>query len=138
MANKRNIVVILVDQLRPDFIEPYGADFVKTPNLKALAENGVTFDYAVAGSTVCAPSRASVLTGELVSGHGCWTNLEPTEFNPGIEFLPERLTEAGYMTAAVGVSDHVRPGRTLGYQYSNIFSGKKDGAYMRMLREKFP
>ena len=138
MANKRNIVLILVDQLRPDFIGPYGADFIRTPNLDELARNGVTYDNAIAGSTVCAPTRASVLTGEFVSGHGCWTNLEPTEFNEGIEFLPERLSAAGYMTAAVGVSDHVRPGRTLGYKYSEMFSGKIDGNYMKMLRATYP
>jgi len=62
MADKKNIVLILVDQLRPDFIGPYGADFIRTPNLDELAENGVTYDNAIAGSTVCAPSRASVLT----------------------------------------------------------------------------
>ena len=138
MSKKRNVVLILVDQLRPDFIGPYGADFIKTPNLDELARNGVTYDNAIAGSTVCAPSRASVLTGQFVSGHDCWTNLEPTEFRPGTEFLPERLNEAGYMTAAVGVSDHVRPGRTVGYQYSNIFTGKKDSDFMKMLLEKYP
>ena len=138
MANRRNVVLIFVDQLRPDFIGPYGADFIRTPNLDELARNGVTYDNAIAGSTVCAPSRASVLTGEFVSGHDCWTNLEPTEFKEGIEFLPERLSDAGYMTAAVGISDHVRPGRELGYQYSDIFTSKKDGAFMKMLREKYP
>ncbi len=138
MPNKRNVVLILVDQLRPDFIGPYGADFVRTPNLDELAKNGVTYDNAIAGATVCAPSRASVLTGEFVSGHGCWTNLEPSAFNEWVDFLPERMNEAGYMTAAVGVSDHIRPGRTLGYKYSEIFSESEDGNYMKMLREKFP
>jgi len=136
MSKRRNVVLILVDQLRPDFIGPYGADFVRTPNLDELASNGVTYDNAIAGSTVCAPSRASVLTGQFVSGHDCWTNLEPTEFRPGTEFLAERLTEAGYMTAAVGISDHVRPGRELGYQYHEITNLHEN--YMEMLREKFP
>ena len=136
MANRRNVVLILVDQLRPDFIGPYGADFISTPNLNALAENGVTYDNAIASATVCAPSRGSILTGEFVSGHGAWTNDVP--FNDGLEFLAERLNDAGYMTAAVGISDHVRPETPRGYQYLNLFSGKKDGAYMKMLREHFP
>ena len=138
MANKRNVVLIFVDQLRPDFIGPYGADFIETPNLDELARNGVTYDNAIAGSTVCAPSRASMLTGQFVSGHDCWTNLEPTEFRPGIEFLPERLDAAGYMTAAVGVSDHVRPGRDLGYKYVNLLSGKPDSEFMKKLRAAYP
>ena len=77
MPNTRNVVLILVDQLRSDFIGPYGADFIRTPNLDELAKNGVTFDNAIASATVCAPSRASVLTGEFVSGHDAWTNDVP-------------------------------------------------------------
>ena len=107
MSNKRNIVLILVDQMRPDFIGPYGADFVKTPNLDELARCGVTYDNAIASATVCAPSRASVLTGEFVSGHGAWTNDIP--FKECTKFFTDRLCEHGYMTASVGVSDDVRP-----------------------------
>ena len=136
MANKRNIVLILVDQMRPDFIGPYGADFVKTPNLDELARCGVTYDNAIASATVCAPSRASVLTGEFVSGHGAWTNDIP--FKEGTKFFPERLAKEGYMTAAVGVSDHVRPKTPCGYKYQNIFTTGSDGEYMKFLRSKYP
>lgn len=136
MSNKRNVVLILVDQLRPDFIGPYGADFIKTPNLNELAGNGVTFDNAIASATVCAPSRASVLTGEFVSGHDAWTNDVP--FGKKVEFFPERLNEAGYMTAAVGVSDHVRENSPCGYKYQSIFSISDDGEYMKWLRATYP
>ena len=136
MSNKRNVVVILVDQLRPDFIGPYGADFVKTPNLDELARNGVTYDNAIASSTVCAPSRASVLTGQFVSGHDAWTNDVP--FGKETEFFPARLEKQGYMTAAVGVSDHVRPNTPCGYKYQKIFSANPDGDYMTFLKENFP
>ena len=60
MNQKRNVVLILVDQLRPDFIGPYGADFIQTPNLDSLAADGVTFDNAITASTVCAPARGAV------------------------------------------------------------------------------
>lgn len=136
MANKRNIVLILVDQMRPDFIGPYGADFVKTPNLDELARCGVTFDNAITASTVCGPARASILTGRFVSGHDAWTNEVP--FGRDTEFLAERLGEAGYMTAAVGISDHVRPETPRGYDYQNIFTSRQDGEFMKFLREKYP
>ena len=137
MSKRRNIVLILADQLRPDFIGPYGADFIRTPNLDALAANGVTFDNAIAASTVCAPSRASVLTGEYVSGHGAWTNDIPCR--EGTVFLPERLSAAGYMTAAVGISDHASKQHPIGYQYLNIFEGNRPGSlFLKHLKEKHP
>ena len=104
MADRRNVLLILVDQMRPDFIGPYGADFIRTPNLDALAANGVTFDNAITASTVCAPARASIVTGQFVSGHDAWTNEIPCR--PGTEYLPERMRSAGYLTAAVGCYDH--------------------------------
>lgn len=134
---KRNVVLILVDQLRPDFIGPYGADFVETPNLDALAADGVTFDNAITAATVCAPARGAVLTGQFVSGHGAWTNDVP--FNDGMEFLAERLRDAGYMTAAVGCSDHVSREKPLGYQYQCLFDGSDpNGGYMSFLRSAYP
>lgn len=137
MEKRRNVVLILVDQLRPDFIGPYGADFVQTPNLDALAAAGTTFDNAITASTVCSPARGAILTGKFVSGHDSWTNEMP--FRYGTAFFPERLSQAGYMTAAVGVSDHVSPEHTRGYQYQCIFDGgKPDGKYMNFLRSAYP
>lgn len=137
MEKKRNIVLILVDQMRPDFIGPYGADFIRTPNLDALSDGGVTFDNAITASTVCAPARGAVLTGQFVSGHGAWTNDVPIRTD--CSFMPQRLKEAGYMTAAVGISDHVKPDRPLGYRYQCLFDGgNPDGRYMRYLRSAYP
>ena len=130
--SKRNIVVILCDQLRPDFLSAYGADFIPTPNIDALAANGVTFDNAITASTVCSPARASVLTGEFVSGHGGWTNDVP--LNRGVETLTERLVEDGYMTAAVGVFEPIPPDeKNFGLHYYNPFSN-----YMQYLKTKHP
>lgn len=136
MAKKRNIVLILVDQLRADFIGPYGADFIKTPNLNELAFNGVTYDNAITASTVCAPARASLLTGQFVSGHDAWTNDVP--FGKSVRFFPERLAHMGYMTAAVGFSDHVKEQTPCGYRYQNIIDIRSDGNYMQALRKAFP
>ena len=61
--NKPNIVFIFPDQLRADFLGCYGADFIKTPNIDKLAENGVLYEKAYTASPVCVPARTSLLTG---------------------------------------------------------------------------
>ncbi len=137
MADRRNVLFILVDQMRPDFIGPYGADFIRTPNLDSLAANGVTYDNAITASTVCAPARASIVTGQFVSGHGAWTNDIPCR--PGTEYLPERMRAAGYLTAAVGCYDHAPFGNPIGYQYTCIFEENRPGSrYLEQLRKKYP
>ncbi len=121
MSDRRNILFIMCDQLRPDFLHAYGADFIPTPNIDALAEEGVVFDNAITASTVCAPARMSFLTGEFVSCHDAWTNnIAPKD---GLQFLPERLTAAGYMTAATGNYDHYPNNCSFGYQYRKIENG---------------
>jgi len=58
-----NILLILVDDLGRDDISVYNREGVPTPNLKQLAESGITFTNAYSTSSVCSPSRASMLTG---------------------------------------------------------------------------
>ncbi|MBQ6999040.1 MAG: sulfatase-like hydrolase/transferase [Clostridia bacterium] len=135
--SRRNVVMILCDQLRADFLNAYGADFIPTPNIDALAANGVTFDNAITASTVCSPARSSILTGEFVSGHGGWTNNVP--LNPGVETLTERLVENGYMTAAVGVFEPEPPDeKNFGFHYFNQFTSKPDSNFMKFLKSKHP
>ncbi len=134
---RRNVLLIMCDQLRPDFLHAYGADFIPTPNIDALAAEGVVFDNAITASTVCAPARMSFLTGKHVSGHDIWTNnVMPPE---GTEFLPERMAEAGYLTAAVGNFDHYPNDASFGYQYKNIeCSGFKGCDYTSDFLERHP
>jgi choline-sulfatase len=63
-----NILVIQADQLTAKVLPMYGHQLVKTPNLSRLAERGVTFLNAYCNNPVCAPSRASMLTGRMSSG----------------------------------------------------------------------
>ena len=69
-SKRRNVLLIMCDELRPDFLGAYGADFISTPNIDALAKDGVVFDNAITASTVCAPARMSFMTGEHVSRLG--------------------------------------------------------------------
>lgn len=64
--SKRNVLVILCDQLRPDFLPMYGMKAIKTPNIDRITDMGVVFDRAITQSTVCAPARASMMTGRYV------------------------------------------------------------------------
>ena len=129
--------MIICDQLRPDFLHAYGADFIPTPNIDALAENGAVFENAVTASTVCAPARASIVTGLSVSGHGGWTNNIPMPENT--VYFANRLNDAGYMTAAVGCYDHAPLGNSCGYRYvCRTDEGKKNSEYLTYLRKKHP
>lgn len=135
--SRRNVVMIMCDQLRPDFLSTYGADFIETPNIDALAAQGCVFDNAITASTVCAPARMSFLTGQLVSGHDAWTNQIPAK--DGTVFFPERLTDAGYMTAAVGNFDHAPLDGAFGYQYRKLeYDGAPGCQYTQAMKQKHP
>ena len=65
-----NIVLIMADQLAPQFTGAYGHPVVKTPHIDALAARGMRFDSAYCNSPLCAPSRFSFMSGQLVSRIG--------------------------------------------------------------------
>lgn len=61
---KPNVIFILVDDLGYGDTEPYGQEIIKTPQISRLADEGMKFTQFYAGSSVCAPSRASIITGQ--------------------------------------------------------------------------
>lgn len=136
--SRRNIVLIMCDQLRPDFLNLYGGDFIPTPNIDALAAEGCVFENAITASTVCAPARMSFLTGQFVSGHDSWTNNIPAR--EGTVYLPERLRDAGYMTAAVGNFDHTPLDGEFGYKYRKLeYDGAPFGCkYTEEMKRRHP
>ncbi|HEX7846846.1 MAG TPA: arylsulfatase [Chitinophagaceae bacterium] len=106
-SSKPNIIFILADDLGYGDLGCYGQQKVKTPNIDALAKTGMKFTQFYSGSTVCAPSRASLMTG-LHTGHTPVRGNRP--FQPeGQAPLPDsaitiamELQKAGYSTAAFG------------------------------------
>jgi N-acetylglucosamine-6-sulfatase len=99
-AKKPNIVFILTDDHRWDFMSCAGHPFVKTPSLDRLASQGVLFSNAFVTSSLCSPSRASFLTGLYAHTHGVQNNLTPWR-DDNVTFL-ELFKKAGYDTAFIG------------------------------------
>ncbi len=105
---KPNIIIIMADDLGYGDIGAYGQQKIKTPNIDKLAKDGMRFTQHYAGSTVCGPSRASLLTG-LHSGHSPirgnpkWTNSgNPVDLSNQEITLAKLLKKQGYSTAAIG------------------------------------
>ena len=88
-----NILVIMADQLAPHFIGAYGHEVVKTPHLDALAERGMRFDAAYFNSPLCAPSRFSMMAGQLISKIGA--NNNACEFAASIPTFAHYLKSLG-------------------------------------------
>ncbi|MFT5294306.1 MAG: arylsulfatase A-like enzyme [Colwellia sp.] len=103
-----NIIYIMADDMGYGDVGAYGQTKINTPNIDQLAKDGMRFTQHYAGSTVCGPSRASLLTG-LHSGHSSirgnpkWTNSgQPVDLKPDDITLAEMLKDNGYNTAAIG------------------------------------
>ena len=106
-AQKPNIIYILADDLGYGDLACYGQERIKTPNIDRLASEGMRFTNHYAGSTVCAPSRCSLMTG-LHTGH-CYIrgNRQVDEHGQepipaGTITVPKLLKNAGYSTGLIG------------------------------------
>jgi arylsulfatase A-like enzyme len=99
---KPNIVLIVADDLGYGDLSCYGQEVLKTPNIDRMASEGIMFTNHYTGCTVCAPSRASLLTG-LHQGHVSVRGNGPNMilYDEDIT-LAEKLKEAGYVTGAIG------------------------------------
>ncbi|MGI9551152.1 MAG: sulfatase family protein [Aurantibacter sp.] len=105
---KPNIIMIMVDQMRFDRLGAMGDKVIKTPNIDALALEGLLFKNGYCPSPVCAPSRAAIQTGLFPPASGIVTNWVPFKekvagtTNIDRYFLAKRLKTQGYYTAMVG------------------------------------
>jgi len=113
-TDRPNMVFILVDDMRYDAMSAFGHPFLETPQLDWLAANGLVFDNAFVTTSLCSPSRASILTGQYAHRHQVLDN--NTRLDPGTPTFARELKENGYETAFVGKwhmggsSDEPRPG----------------------------
>ncbi|WOH38196.1 sulfatase [Thalassotalea fonticola] len=100
VSKQPNIVFILADDHRWDYLSVMGHPFIKTPNIDSIAKDGVLFENAFVTSSLCSPSRASFLTGQYPQQHGVQNNFTVWDNNNVTYFEP--LKAAGYNTAFIG------------------------------------
>jgi arylsulfatase A-like enzyme len=110
-----HIVVVLMDDLRWDELHCTGHPFALTPNIDALAAEGMTFRNAFVTSPLCSPSRACFLTGQYAHVHGITDNTDHSPASHRLQTFPRALQATGYETAFIGkwhmgVDDTPRPG----------------------------
>ncbi len=99
-ARPRNVVFILSDDHRYDAMSFMGHQFAETPHMDALAANGVHLKNALVTTSLCSPSRASILTGLYTFRHRVIDNQRAVP--EGTLFFPQYLQKAGYNTGFVG------------------------------------
>ncbi len=125
-AKPRNIVFLLSDDHRFDFLGfmDRAPEFLETPNLDRLAREGMHIRNAFVSTSLCSPSRASILTGQYMHHHRVVDNQRPVP--PGTTFFPQYLQKAGYRTAYVGKwhMGHDDDGARPGFDYWASFKGQ--------------
>ncbi len=114
-ANDRpNVVFILTDDQRWDALSIMGNEHLQTPNIDRLAEEGVLFKNHFCTTSLCSPSRASILGGLYAHTHGVVNNF--TDYPRDLPTFPRQLQSEGYSTAYIGKwhmgedDDSKRPG----------------------------
>ena len=109
-AKQKNVLMILVDDLKPSF-GAYGAGFVHSPNLDRLAARGMRFDRAYCNQAVCAPSRNNLMTGlrsTSLGVYGLGTSFRDAV--PDAVTLTQYFMKHGYTSEGVGKIFHIGHG----------------------------
>ncbi|MFN4976453.1 MAG: sulfatase-like hydrolase/transferase [Bacteroidota bacterium] len=105
---KPNVIIILADDLGYGDLGVLGSKDIRTPNIDCIAKNGMQFKRFYANSTVCSPTRASLLSGKYPDKVGVpgVIRQDPKDnwgqLNAGVELLPNVLKKNGYHTAMIG------------------------------------
>ena len=95
-----NIIYIMSDDHDADAISAYNKKFIATPNIDRIANEGMRFNKAFVGNSICGPSRATLLTGQHSHKNGMIDNR--TRFDSSKITMPKLMQAAGYQTAVVG------------------------------------
>jgi choline-sulfatase len=109
-----NILIFMVDQLNGKLFPDGPADWLHAPNLKALAERSTRFANAYTASPLCAPGRASYMSGLLPSRSRVYDNA--AEFSADIPTYAHHLRRAGYQTCLSGKMHFVGPDQLHGFE----------------------
>ena len=111
---KYNVMYLIADDLRPEFLEAYDQKVMKTPNLDAFAAGGLVFDNAYCQFAVCGPSRASFMSGRrphhtnVLDNKANFREVGNDANGPGSSWItmPEHFKKAGFLTLGGGKTYH--------------------------------
>lgn len=118
--SKPNIIYIMSDDHDADAISAYGSKLISTPNIDRIAKEGVLFQRAFVGNSICGPARATLLTGQHSHKNGMKDNR--TRFDGSQLTMPKLFQQNGYQTAIVGKWHlHTYP---TGFDYWKILPGQ--------------
>jgi arylsulfatase A-like enzyme len=101
-----NIVWITIEDTSPDFIGCYGNKQVKTPNIDALAAEGMRFTNAFSTNTICSPSRHAIITGLRTAQDGCGNHRSSFKVPSYVKGFASYLKSAGYFTSNNSKTDY--------------------------------
>lgn len=100
MSKQPNLIYVFADQLRYSAVGYNGDEYAYTPNIDALSNDSTIIDNAISGHPVCAPYRASLLTGKYTTSTGMVIN--EIRLNPNHKSFAHVLNDAGYFTEYMG------------------------------------
>ena len=127
-AIRPNLILLMPDQLRADFLGCYGNHLVQTPHIDKLAQRGLRFERALSPSPICIPARASLLTGRSALTTGVLTNnfwLRPDHEACGQRGLASLLQQQGYHTEAIGKMHFIPWDHPAGFTHRWIAEDKR-------------
>ena len=119
-ATSPNVIFIMADDHAYQAISAYGSALIDTPNIDRLAREGLRFDRAFVGNSICSPSRATLLTGKHSHANGLRNNVDV--FDGSQQTLQGLMQEAGYQTAMIG-KWHLKSTPT-GFDYWDVLPGQ--------------
>ena len=113
-SQKYNVMYLIADDLRPEFLEAYDQKVMKTPNLDAFAAGGLVFEHAYCQFSVCGPSRASFMTSRrphhtnVLDNKRNFRKVGNDANGPGSSWItmPEHFKNAGFLTLGGGKTFH--------------------------------
>ena len=122
IKQKPNIIFIMTDDHAAHALSCYGSKINVTPNLDRIAKDGMRFENCFCTNSICAPSRAVILTGKYSHINGKYVNKKGNPFDGTQQTFPKLLQRSGYQTAMIG-KWHLRSDPT-GFDYWNVLPGQ--------------